>query len=671
MAQKDDEDDLLRSVALKNANSILLARQRAEEELQRQTEWLRITLSSIGDAVISTDAEGRVTFMNGVAESLTGWAEAEGVGRCLTDVFRIVNEQTRQPIENPTTRALREGAVVGLVNHTVLLGKNGTERVIDDSAAPIRDGRGQVAGCVLIFRDITQRHQAEKTLREREQRLTALLTQAAVGIAQVDLAGRFLFLNQRFADLMGRSVSELLKLRVQDVTHPDDLQNSIDLMARVSSSGQSAVAEKRYLRPQGPPVWALTSVAAVAGDDDRPRSLVALVQDITDRKQAEEELRDADRRKNEFLAMLAHELRNPLAPIRNALQLVRISCPNPQAQVGKAYDIIERQIETLVRLVDDLLDVSRITSGKIQLQKGRVDLAAIVSRAVEGARPLIDTRRHTLDVKLPEDELSVDADPVRLAQVLWNLLNNAAKYTPEGGRIWLTAVKDQDHAVVSVRDTGLGIPQDMLPKVFDLFTQMERTLARAEGGLGIGLTLVRRLTEMHGGTVTASSAGPGQGSEFVVRLPLGADKTAAAVKPAESLRPGERVGPASGRRILIVDDNRDSGESLAMFLRLFGNDVRTAQDGRLALEVAAAYRPDVVLLDIGLPGLDGLEVCRRLRRQAKGNQPLIVAMTGYGQEEDRRRSVEAGFNAHMVKPVDLAALEELLSRPEIVRGGPD
>jgi PAS domain S-box-containing protein len=671
MAQKDDEDDLLRSVALKNANSILLARQRAEEELQRQTEWLRITLSSIGDAVISTDAEGRVTFMNGVAESLTGWAEAEGVGRCLTDVFRIVNEQTRQPIENPTTRALREGAVVGLVNHTVLLGKNGTERVIDDSAAPIRDGRGQVAGCVLIFRDITQRHQAEKTLREREQRLTALLTQAAVGIAQVDLAGRFLFLNQRFADLMGRSVSELLKLRVQDVTHPDDLQNSIDLMARVSSSGQSAVAEKRYLRPQGPPVWALTSVAAVAGDDDRPRSLVALVQDITDRKQAEEELRDADRRKNEFLAMLAHELRNPLAPIRNALQLVRISCPNPQAQVGKAYDIIERQIETLVRLVDDLLDVSRITSGKIQLQKGRVDLAAIVSRAVEGARPLIDTRRHTLDVKLPEDELTVNADPVRLAQVLWNLLNNAAKYTPEGGRIWLTAVKDQDHAVVSVRDTGLGIPQDMLPKVFDLFTQMERTLARAEGGLGIGLTLVRRLTEMHGGTVTASSAGPGQGSEFVVRLPLGADKTAAAVKPAESLRPGERVGPASGRRILIVDDNRDSGESLAMFLRLFGNDVRTAQDGRLALEVAAAYRPDVVLLDIGLPGLDGLEVCRRLRRQAKGNQPLIVAMTGYGQEEDRRRSVEAGFNAHMVKPVDLAALEELLSRPEIVRGGPD
>lgn len=394
------------------------------------------------------------------------------------------------------------------------------------------------------------------------------------------------------------------------------------------------------------------------------------------RMRAEEDLRrlaadlaEADRRKTEFLAMLAHELRNPLAPIRNSLQLVRVACPRPQQEVGHAYDIIERQVEHLVRLVDDLLDVSRITSGKINLQKERVDLAAVVSRAVEGARPLIDTRRHTLEVKLPEDVLTVEVDPVRLAQVLWNLLNNAAKYTPEGGRIWLTVVQEQDKAAVRVRDTGLGIPVDMLSRVFDLFTQMERTRARAEGGLGIGLTLVRRLTEMHDGTVEAFSGGPGQGSEFVVRLPI-AENEILSVKSPGSSGADQRAGLASGKRILVVDDNRDSAESLAMLLRLFGNDVRMAHDGRLALEVATSYRPDVVLLDIGLPGLDGLEVCRRLRKQSKETQPLIVAMTGYGQEEDRRQSEEAGFNAHLVKPVDLGALQDLLSGPELVRRVP-
>jgi CheY-like chemotaxis protein len=364
--------------------------------------------------------------------------------------------------------------------------------------------------------------------------------------------------------------------------------------------------------------------------------------------------------------MLAHELRNPLAPIQNALQLVRRGNQEQRPEVREAHEIINRQVENMIRLVDDLLDVSRITCGKIQLQKECVDLAAIVARAIEGARPLIDARRHILDVKLPEEALTLEADPVRLAQVLWNLLNNAAKYTPEGGRIWLTAAKQQREVVVRVRDTGLGISAEMLPRVFDLFTQMERTLDRAEGGLGIGLTLVRRLTEMHGGTVKALSGGPGQGSEFVVRLPLAADDILA-MKAKDFSGRDERAGPASGNRILVVDDNRDSAESLAMLLRLFGNDVRTAYDGRLALEVATAYRPDMVLLDIGLPGMNGLEVCRRLRGQSKEPQPLIVAMTGYGQEEDRRRSEEAGFNAHLVKPVDLVALEQLLTRPELVR----
>jgi signal transduction histidine kinase len=389
-----------------------------------------------------------------------------------------------------------------------------------------------------------------------------------------------------------------------------------------------------------------------------------LEQEIHERKRAEEALKEADRRKDEFLATLAHELRNPLAPVRNALNLLRLAGQN-QEIVVEASQMIERQVDNLVRLVDDLLDVSRITRGKINLQKEPVDLATVVARAIESSQPLIDARKHTLDVKLPTAPLLVEGDPMRLAQVLLNLLNNAAKYTPEGGRIWLAAERADAIAVLRVRDTGLGLRQEMLPKVFDLFTQAERTLDRSEGGLGLGLTLVRRLTELHGGTVEAFSDGPGQGSEFVIRLPLlvgtpppGLEKHAATS--------GQALFP-SAHRILIVDDNRDAAESLAMLLRMLDNDVRTAHDGRRALEVAATYRPDVVLLDIGLPGMSGLDICRRLREQhTGGQQPLIAAMTGYGQEEDRRRSQEAGFNVHLVKPVDLNSLREVLARPESV-----
>jgi signal transduction histidine kinase/ActR/RegA family two-component response regulator len=467
---------------------------------------------------------------------------------------------------------------------------------------------------------------------------------------------------------------------------PDLLARKFDRHYRQALGGQTVLLSQRlhkYLLPLPPPVAEerfefmqqaariipLVDAGAVCGT-------VTVVEDVTERvayemelRERVESLRDADHRKDEFLAMLAHELRNPLAPIRNALQLVRMICPVPAAEGSRAYDIIERQVEHLVRLVDDLLDVSRIASGKIKLQKEIVDLATIVSRAVEGARPIIDARRHALEVTLPEYALPVEADPVRLSQVLWNLLNNAAKYTPEGGRIGLTAAKEQGEAVVRVRDTGLGISAEMLPKVFDLFTQMERTLARAEGGLGIGLTLVRRLTEMHGGRVAASSRGPGQGSEFVVRLPI-APGAGSAVNLGASSSADKRAASSSGMRILVVDDNRDSAESLAMLLKLFGNDVRSVYDGRLALEVATAYRPDVVLLDIGLPGLDGLQVCQGLRKLAGIRQPLVIAMTGYGQEEDQRRSQQAGFDAHMVKPVDLETLQDWLSRPELVRREP-
>jgi CheY-like chemotaxis protein len=346
------------------------------------------------------------------------------------------------------------------------------------------------------------------------------------------------------------------------------------------------------------------------------------------------------------------------------LQILRLTDVDPDPRVWQARDLMERQVQQLVRLVDDLLDISRITRGKIELRKERVDLASVMASAVEGSRPLIEARKHTLEAMLPQDALMVEADPVRLTQVLSNLLNNAAKFTPGGGQIWLTAERAGGEAIVRVRDTGAGIPANLLSTVFELFTQVNCTAGRAEGGLGIGLTLVRRLTEMHGGTVEAFSAGPDQGSEFVVRLPLLPDTPPRdEVKERNGVKGGQP--PTIGRRLLVVDDNQDAAESLAALLRLLGHDVRTAPDGQIALEVAAAHHPEVVLLDLGLPGMNGWEVCRRLRRQVGLKGALVVALTGYGQEEDRRHSREVGFNAHLVKPVDLAALQELLAHPEL------
>jgi signal transduction histidine kinase len=381
---------------------------------------------------------------------------------------------------------------------------------------------------------------------------------------------------------------------------------------------------------------------------------VALAEERGKRAAAEE----ANRRKDEFLAMLAHELRNPLAPIRNAVEIMR-QLESVGPEMHWIREMIDRQLRRMTRLVDDLLDVSRITRGKIRLQLGAVDVAAAVTSAVETSRPLVEARKHELTVVLPSKPIQVMADSDRLAQVLSNLLNNAAKYTDEGGRICLTVTRDEHEVVFSVRDTGAGIPAEMLPRIFELFTQVDQSLDRAQGGLGIGLTLVRRLVEMHQGSVQALSAGPGQGSEFVVRLPI----LAAAPSPPSPVN-GVNAAPvaAARARVLVVDDNVDAADTLATLVRLSGHEVRTAYDGPAALVAAQEYRPEVVLLDIGLPGLDGYEVARRLRCQTEGEHVLIAAVTGYGQDQDRSRSQQAGFDAHLVKPVELAALHALFAK---------
>jgi PAS domain S-box-containing protein len=382
----------------------------------------------------------------------------------------------------------------------------------------------------------------------------------------------------------------------------------------------------------------------------------SVARDITHRKQAEAALHEADRRKDEFLATLAHELRNPLAPIRNSMHILRMTARNdPTAE--RVCEMMERQVNHMVRLVDDLMEVSRITRGLIELRKEETDLGAILSSAVETSKPLITAADHQLAITIPQEYIPLYGDAVRLGQIFANLLNNAAKYTDRRGQIWLSARREGNEAVVSVRDNGIGISAPMLPKVFEMFMQADRSTNRSQGGLGIGLTLVKRLTEMHAGTISVQSEGPGQGTEVIVRLPV------AALQPDRTKQPSVSQKPTSlpQRRVLVVDDNEDSAASMGMLLNFLGTDVQVAHDGPTALAIIESYRPDVVLLDIGMPGMDGFEVARQVRQRVDFNNIMLIALTGWGQTEDRNRTRAAGFDHHLVKPADITALQSLLT----------
>jgi PAS domain S-box-containing protein len=655
MPANDDEEGRLRAVALQNAQSILLARRRAEEALRKQSELLRVTLASIGDAVITTDAEGRVTFLNAVAESLTGWPQAEAVGRPLSEVFQIVNEQSRKPVDNPALCALREGTVVGLANHTVLIARDGTERPIDDSASPIRDGSGVPLGAVLVFRDVTERRRAE----EAQARLAAIVESSDDAIVSKTVDGVIRSWNAGAERLFGYAPDEVIGRSITLIIPPERLDEEHEILARIARGERVDHFETVRVTKHGRRIVISLTVSPVRDGAGRVVGASKVARDITDRKRAEEALRDADRRKDEFIAVLAHELRNPLAPLRNGLHVIRLSAGDAHA-VTQAGSMMERQLGHMVRLVDDLLDVSRISRNKMELRRARVLLADVLSSAVETARPAVESAGHDLVVSLPPAPVYLDADLTRLAQVFGNLLTNSAKYTEPGGRIWLAAERRGGEVVVSVRDTGIGIPADALPTIFDMFSQVDRAMERSTGGLGIGLALVKGLVEMHGGTVTAESAGPGKGSLFTVRLP--APEAAQQVVPATPAGGPARKGPK--RRILVVDDNRDAAGSMATLLKLLGNEVSTAHDGVEAVQAAEQFRPEVVLMDVGMPNLNGYEATRRIREQPWGRGMMVIALTGWGQEGDKTRSQEAGCDGHLVKPVNLSDLEELLTELE-------
>jgi PAS domain S-box-containing protein len=900
------------------------AMRRARSSADERGEVLRVTLASIGDGVITTDNDGRVTYLNAVAESLTGWTREEALRQPLDAVFRIVNEETRLPVENPAVRALREGVIVGLTNHTVLIRKDGSDRFIDDSAAPIRNDRGEVSGCVLVFRDISSRrrleHMAASRLRdarllasivessddaivskslggiiqswnagaerifgypaseavgrhislvipperigeedkiiaslragqrvehfetervrkdgrriwvsltispikddqgqvvgaskivrditeqrhaaERERALlaeavaanakfraffdqgalfagivstdgtvvepnrlswegcgytreqivgkpfwegpwwtpsAALVEQIKAGAAEAaagksyraelpyyvadgsqrmadvvigpikDDTGRVLFLAPMGTDITERklaeaerekfvtlvenstdfigicdlagvptyvnpaglkmaglgSMAEARAVHVRDFFYPEDQSRMMDdFFPTVVAKGHAEIEVRfRHFRT-GEARWMDYKVLKLLDANGEAAAFATVSQDVTERKALEDNLRrlaadlsEADRRKDEFLATLSHELRNPLAPLRNSLEILKRG--NGQREfVPRALDTMERQLQQLVRLVDDLLDLSRITHNRIELRKGELDIASVIHQAVDASRPLAESAGHEIEVDVPPEPMYVLADPVRMTQIVDNLLNNAFKYTPQGGKVNVTARPQDNFAVVTVKDTGIGIPADKLESIFEMFTQLDRSLDRSQAGLGLGLTLVKRLVEAHGGTIEARSAGTGQGSEFIVRLPLMAERSK--TTPAASSSDDASL---HAHRILIVDDNRDAAVSLATLLQITGHETFMSHDGRAAIEAAQKHRPDLVLLDIGLPTFNGYEVCRQIRGQPWGKEMVLIALTGWGQSEDRRKSRDAGFDGHLVKPVNYGDLVKML-----------
>ncbi len=763
-------------------------RQTPAEPLHFQPEWCRVILASIGDAVITADTEGRVTYLSPVAESLTGWTLAEAASQPLEDVFRIVNEESRKPIEGPTFRSLRDGAIMGLAKHSLLIARDGMERLIDVSASPIRDDKGEVAGALLVFRDVSER-------RRQEQHLQDALTYADSIIATLrepflvlekglrvhtanrafyqtfhaekeETEGRFIYdlgngqwniprlrtllegvlsnshpihdcdvehdfpaigkkimlLNAcRFESV--DSQPDLILLAIEDITerrhaevavqtsevryrrlfqtakdgilildadtlkiidanpfmsellgysHDEFMDKELWEIGLFGDKGASQAAYEElqangYIRYDHLPLEtkdgkrAEVEFVSNVYQVDHRKIAQCNIRDISERSRLErktieqaEALADLHRRKDEFLAMLSHELRNPLAPLLNAVHLLRLRNNEDRLQ-QQAHGIIERQVTQLTRLVDDLLEVSRITTGRVQLRLDRIVVSGIVERAMETARPLLEQRKHEVTVSVPPHPIWLYADAARMEQVLVNLLTNAAKYTDSGGRVWLTVEQQVDECVLRVRDTGVGIAPEFLPRIFDLFTQAERSLARSQGGLGIGLALVQRLVEMHRGKVEAYSA-LGQGSEFVVRLPV---VLTPAPLPSTQKETIESTGPSL--RVLVVDDNEDAAASSAMLVQAAGHDVRTAHDGLAALQAALDYRPNVVLLDIGLPGLNGYEVAKRIRQQPALTGVVLVALTGYGQESDRQRALEAGFDDHLVKPTEFGKVKQILA----------
>lgn len=765
-----------------------VARNAAEQYakvIETQREQLRVTLSSIGDGVITTDQDGRVTLLNRVAEDLTGWSNQDASGRPIEEVFQIVNRFTRAQVPNPVEAALREKRAVTIDNETILVSKCGLECPIDDSASPIQDDLGQILGVILVFRDrtehvliadaeqkhreilklvhkigkvghwvwevrqnvsqwspevealyglkagefkggyenwlkllhpddqstareefdsalsvgdfftefrvvwpdqsihwlearaivmrdedgqpsrvvgvnmdITDRKRQEEAIRASEMRWRSLTEAIPNLVWTAEATGEFDWLSRQWLRYTGIPESMLLANSwLNTVIHPADRQTTLEHWESACADQSDYDLEFRIRSHDGEYRWFKTRGVPMRNEHGEITYWIGSCTDIEDVKRLESALREADQRKDEFLATLSHELRNPLAPIRNTVELFLHGQPNP-ADTSAALEMMDRQLKHIVRLIDDLMDISRITRGKFQLKMQRVELAPVVQSAVEETRHMFEKSGHTLTIAIPESPIILNADPIRLTQILSNILSNSAKYTEAGGTVALTATRDRNTAVISIKDSGIGIAPQNLPHIFEMFSQVAPAIDRTQGGLGIGLSLVQGLVQMHKGTIEAHSEGLGRGSEFIIRLPT--DENSHQTDDAKMESSMDQFKSDRPCRVLVVDDNKDSAISLGMMLKFLGYETKTAHDGLEAIEATTAFQPDVVLLDIGLPKLNGYEVARAIRQEHGNSKPILVAVTGWGQEDDKKLATEAGFNHHLTKPAELDTLMKLL-----------
>jgi PAS domain S-box-containing protein len=621
----------------------LAARQLEIDRLRTQQEqgdrFFSLTLDLLAVASAHT---GRWVEVNPAMTRTLGWSREEFLS---TPFLEIVHPEDLARSQ-AATAALSEGKPLLQFENRVRC-KDGSYRWIEWQTMPY----GEEGLMYCAARDVTDRVRAEEKLRESEELFRLTFDQSPVGAAIVSLEHRFQRVNAELCRITGYSEAELLGMGWRAITHPQDLAAAVHRAKElIGGKIDRCSAEKRYVRKDGSDVWVSLSVALIRSSSGTPLYTLPMVTDISAQKALEQALREADRRKDEFLATLAHELRNPLAPLQNALEIQRL-CGDDRAMAARAGGMAQRQVTHLVRLVEDLLDVSRITGGMVALRKEQSDLVEIARIAIEST-PEIEAYGHRVCAQLPPGPVLLEADAVRLTQVLVNLLSNAAKHSGPSRHIWLTVEARDGEAVVAVRDDGLGIAPDVLPRVFDMFA---RGSGGRAGGLGVGLTLARQLVEMHGGSIEAHSGGAGCGSEFIVRLPRSGSTPDAVQAP--DCRPAE---PCAGR-VLVVDDNRDAAESVARLLELIGTEARVVHDGPAALAAFESFRPSVVFLDIGMPGMDGYEVARRMRARAAEGGPLLVALTGWGQEQDRARAAEAGFDRHVTKPAALETLRDVLA----------
>jgi PAS domain S-box-containing protein len=669
-----------------------------EPDYSIQIALLAAIVASSDDAIVSKTLEGRILSWNAGAERIFGYTAAEAIGQPITMIIPPEHHAEERRILDQVRQGNR-------VDHfdTIRVTKDGRRIAISLTVSPVRDSRGVIIGASKVARDISERKRAEQILLESERRLAA----EAAALARLNELSTRLWRTRNLSEGLDEILTAVVELlgaekgNIQLLGPESPLSREVSaaddfLCAKALRSGQRIIIEDIETDAAYAPYRAAARAAGyrslvstpLLSADGEPVGLVATyfrsihrpseqelrrfdlylrqANDFIERckleqvlRHSEAALRDADRRKDEFLALLAHELRNPLAPIRYTLAANKKGGRTPE-QRTEAEEVIERQVAHMSRLLDDLLDVSRVTRSRLELKKSPTELTAVVSSAIETARPMLEAKHHTLSVDLPTHAVRFEADLVRLAQVLSNLLINAAKYTDPGGQIRLRAVQEGNDLLIAVGDNGIGIAADMMPRLFTIFSQAKDVLGRAEGGLGIGLSLVRGLVTLHGGSVEARSDGPGKGSEFIVRLPIGAPAAATQIEaPAESAVPEGSAGGV-GLKILVVDDNRDAADSCATLLELCGHHVQTAYTGRNALELAETFRPHALLLDIGLPDFDGYQLARKIRAAPWGNSVVLIALTGWGQEQDRRRAFDAGFDHHLTKPIAPETVESLL-----------